>query len=99
MRFKTGFVLGCAAGAWAVSKASQLRRGDGGERSEWPRAGSRADGAEATAERVRAIGGLARERFTEFLDGPIGDIARARVAEVLTGAGGKSAGRRDAGDS
>jgi hypothetical protein len=94
MRFKVGFFLGCAAGAWAASKASQLRRTEPG-RGDWPRvASSRIDAvnAEATAERVRAIGDLARERLTGFLDSPIGDAARARVAEMLTSAGGRANG-------
>ncbi len=91
MRFKTGFVLGCAAGAWAVSKAAQVRHGERGDRPEWPR---RDEGAEAAAERVRAIGDLARERFTDFLDSPLGGVARARVTEVLTSSGGRSAAQR-----
>jgi len=101
MRFKTGFVLGCAAGAWAVSKASQLRPGERDrDKAEWPRAsGSRDEGFEAAAERVRAIGDLARERVSGLLDSPLGGIARARVAEVLTGAGrATGAPRRGGGD-
>jgi hypothetical protein len=97
MRFKTGFFLGCAAGAWAASKAAQLRHTDQSQ-SDWPRvASSRADSvsAEATAERVRAIGDLARERFTGFLDGPIGGLARARMVEVLSASAGRANGRRE----
>lgn len=65
------------------------------DRADWPRvASSRIDAvnAEATAERVRAIGDLARERLTGFLDSPIGDAARARVAEMLSSTGGRANG-------
>ncbi|HXY45571.1 MAG TPA: hypothetical protein VEH29_15395 [Acidimicrobiales bacterium] len=96
MRFKVGFLLGCAAGAWAASKASQLRRTDG-PRADWPRvASSRADAvnAEATAERVRALGDLARERFTGFLDSPLGGMARARVVEMLSSSAGHGSSAR-----
>ena len=102
MRFKTGFFLGCAAGAWAAAKASELKRADQ-PRADWPRVvSSRVESvnAEATAERVRAIGDLARERFSGVLGSPLGGMARARMTELVTssigraGANGAGASRR-----
>lgn len=92
MRFKTGFFLGCAAGAWAASKASDLKRADQ-PRADWPRVvSSRVESvnAEATAERVRAIGDLARERFSGFLGTPLGGVARARMTELVTSSIGRA---------
>jgi hypothetical protein len=97
MRFKVGFFLGCAAGAWAASKASQLKQSDQ-PRADWPRvASSRADAvaSDATAERVRALGELARERVNGFLDSPLGGIARARMAEMLSSSSGRANGAHD----
>ena len=94
MRFKTGFLLGCAAGAWAVSKASQLKHSDG-VRADWPRvASSRAEhvNAEATSERVRAFGDLARERFNGFLESPLGGVARDRLTEMVSSSLGRNNG-------
>jgi hypothetical protein len=99
MRFKTAFLLGCAAGAWAASKAAQLKQGDGA-RADWPRvATSRAEhvNAEATAERARAISDLARERFNDFLDTPLGAMARDRLAEAVSSSLGRGNGRDPAG--
>jgi hypothetical protein len=86
MRFKTGFFLGCAAGAWAASKASQLK-GGGNAQVDWPRvASSRAEhlSAEVSAERVRALGDLARERLNGFLGSPLGEMARGRLTEIVS---------------
>ena len=86
MRFKTGFLMGCVAGVWAASKASQLRRGDV-QQADWPRVvGSRAESvnAEAAAEKMRAIGDLARERINGLIDSPLGGVARQRATEILT---------------
>ncbi|MGA8680579.1 MAG: hypothetical protein ABSB54_02625 [Acidimicrobiales bacterium] len=94
MRFKVGFVLGCAAGAWAASKASQLKK-SGHPRADWPRvASSRAEAvnAEATAERVRALGDLARDRFSGLLASPLGGLARARMGEMLSASSGRANG-------
>jgi hypothetical protein len=94
MRFKMGFFLGCAAGAWVASKASQLKQTDQ-PRADWPRvASSRAEmvNAEATAEKVRVLGDLARERFNGFLDSPLGAIARERIAEIRSSSVGPSNG-------
>jgi hypothetical protein len=89
MRFKAGFVLGCAAGAWAVSKASQMRRTDPPSNS-WPRVvSSRADmvNAEATVERLRAVGDLARERLGDLVDSQRRNVARDRVSSLLSSLG------------
>jgi hypothetical protein len=97
MRFKTGFLVGCAAGAWAVSKASQLRHTDAAQ-ADWPTAaGSQAEhvNVEAASERVRALGDLARERFNGFLESPLGGVARDRLAEMVS----SSLGRNNGGDS
>jgi hypothetical protein len=94
MRFKTGFFLGCAAGAWAASKASELKQGDHSQ-ADWPRvASSRAEGvtAEARADRVRALSELARERFNGLLDTPIGGIARDRLVEMVSSSRGRGNG-------
>jgi hypothetical protein len=91
MRFKTGFFLGCAAGAWAAAKASQLKRVDNA-RADWPRvASSRAENvsAEVSAERLRTLSGLARERLSGFLESPLGGIARDRLTAIV----GSSLGR------
>jgi hypothetical protein len=99
MRFKTGFVLGCAAGAWAASKAAQVRRGGrpGDESADWPQAGAswaQFETTESSSGRQRPLGDLARERLTVFLDSPLGDRARARVVEMLTTAPGRRNGVR-----
>jgi len=96
MRFKTGFVLGCAAGAWAASKTAQLRYADR-PKPDSPRVvSSRAPSlsADATAERARALGEIARGRFTVFLESPLGGAARARVVEMLTSPAGRGNGER-----
>ena len=86
MRFKAGFVVGCAVGAWTVTKASQLQRLGVGTR-RIPRRDF-----EVSAEKVRALGDLARERLTTFLDSPAGEATRERVTELigasLAGVGG-----------
>jgi hypothetical protein len=97
MRFKTGFFLGCAAGAWAASKASQLKEGVNAQ-VDWPRvASSRAEhlSAEISAERVRAFGDLARERLNGFLGSPLGELARDRLVDIV-GASRVAGNGRDA---
>ncbi|MGH9304180.1 MAG: hypothetical protein ACRDZ5_07180 [Acidimicrobiales bacterium] len=79
MRFKFGFMVGCAAGAWAVSKVVQLRKV-----GIVPGAASRSNGTgDLTAEKARAIGDLAKERLTTFLDSPAGGVAMRRFTEVV----------------
>jgi hypothetical protein len=90
MRFGLGFAVGCAVGALVATKASQLHRLDA------PHARTHRD-VEVTAEKVRAIGDLARERFTTILDSPSGEAARERVTELigasLAGVGAGGSGR------
>ncbi len=85
MKFKTGFLLGAAAGAWAVSKASQLQRGGSAARG--------VAGSEETAEKIRALSGLARERVADLVDGPFGTMARDRIAELIGASLGGRSGR------
>ncbi len=69
-------MLGAAAGAWAVSKASELRK------ARRTGAGT-ASAADDAAERLRALSGLARERLAEVMEGPIGTVARERLADII----------------
>jgi hypothetical protein len=86
MKFRTGFVVGCAAGAWAAAKVAELRHVETRD-SSWPRVvGSRAKNvsAEVAADKVRAVSDLARERMNFLMESPIGGLARQRVTEILT---------------
>ncbi|HKH88248.1 MAG TPA: hypothetical protein VKA05_05470 [Acidimicrobiales bacterium] len=86
MRFKAGFVTGCAVGLWAANKTAQLRRVGVRPHSGAPRSvGSRADAinAELTAEKMRALGQLARHRLNDVLERPMGVAARARLADFV----------------
>jgi hypothetical protein len=87
MKFRTGFVLGCAAGLYATRKARQLRGPLAGGTTlvapaEWPR---RASASLVSSEKVRALGDLARERATDVFRGPVGDLARERVVAAFEG--------------
>jgi hypothetical protein len=91
MRFKAGFVVGCAAGVWAASKASHLRHPTR-DQGSWPRVvNSRADlvgagGSDLAVERLRALFDLARERVGDVFEGQFHSIARDRASSVLNGA-------------
>ncbi|MHB1988708.1 MAG: hypothetical protein ACYCSF_12125 [Acidimicrobiales bacterium] len=93
MKFRTGFVMGVAAGAWAVNKASELRR----SRRPLASTGSQGAAADEAAEKLRAFTGLAKERLSDLAEGPLGNIARERLADLigssLGGNASKSAGR------
>ena len=94
MRFKTGFLVGCAAGVYLTQKVRHLRaplagrtwvavpasgwRPPGRSAAHWPR--------DLTAEKVRALGDLARERASDLLRGPMGDLARERAIALFEGA-------------
>ncbi len=78
MKFKIGFLLGAAAGAWVANKASELQHGPDARPSM--SAGSTADDA---ADKLKALTGLARERFSGFIEGPIGNAARDRLTDVI----------------
>ena len=82
MKFKVGFVMGCAAGYWAASKASQLQQvGAGPARSRPAANGARAEAV--SAEKVRAISDLAKARLGDLLESPMGGVARDRVTELI----------------
>jgi hypothetical protein len=90
MRFKTGFVLGCATGLYVTRKVRQLqgplagRRPVGSSSSQWPRqARPSLLSADLRADKVLALGDLARERARDLVRGPIGNIARERVIALF----------------
>ena len=95
MKFKTAFVLGAAAGAWAVQKFSEMQHRPAGAGAG---GGTAAD--EAT-EKLRAVTGLARERLSDLVEGPLGNMARERIADLIgTSLGaGKSSGRPTSSDN
>jgi hypothetical protein len=78
MKFKVGFVLGAAAGAWIANRATELQRGPGAKPAVSP-----VEAADEAAERLRAITNLARERLTTVMDGPVGNLARDRIADLI----------------
>ena len=93
MRFKTGFVLGCAAGVYVTQKVRQLRAPLAGPTwmaappSDWRRPSVPGKlGGEMSVEKVRAIGDLARERATDLLRSPVGDLAHERVIALFESA-------------
>jgi hypothetical protein len=92
VKFKTGFFLGVAAGAWAANKASGLQRGGaGGAQKLWAR--SAGASSEEAADKLRALTDLARERLAEVMDGPIGNLARERLTDLIgTSLGGPPRG-------
>jgi hypothetical protein len=93
MRFRTGFVVGCAAGFYLTHKARQLSAPVGG-RSQLASVtsdrlrhnGTSVRGAEVKAEKVLALGDLARERAGDLLRGPVGNMARERVIALFENA-------------
>ena len=83
MGFRVGFVAGCAVGVWAAAKAGQLQRLGVEPAQRWPGSVSSraaAVNAEVTAEKLRAIGDLARERVT----GLVGERATAKQDRIAT---------------
>jgi hypothetical protein len=90
MRFRTGFVVGCATCLYLTHKVRQLQRPLGARSplrassSQWR--GQRGPGpgsADLRAEKVLALGDLARERARDLLRGPVGNIARERVIALF----------------
>ncbi len=61
-----GFLLGAVAGAWAASKATQLKQGSG----EGPTRSLDGLYGDDAAEKLRAITGLARERIFGLIESP-----------------------------
>jgi hypothetical protein len=93
MRFRTGFVVGCAAGCYLTHKARQLsapvvdRSQLASVTSDWLRYnGTSARAAEVKAEKVLALGDLARERAGDLLRRPVGNLARERVIALFENA-------------
>jgi hypothetical protein len=84
MRFRVGFVAGCAVGVWVSVKAAQLQRlGVQPDRS--PRLiSSRAAGAgtDVRAEKLRALGDLAIERMTSLV-GERGTLKHDRITGLI----------------
>jgi len=93
MRFRTGFVVGCAAGFYLTKKARQLRApiASHGQlaspTSDWSlHTSPNVRAAELKAEKVLALGDLARERASDLLRGPVGNLARERVIALFESA-------------
>jgi hypothetical protein len=93
MRFKTGFVVGCATGFYLTQKARQLRAPLAGRTwvalpaSDLLRQnGPGRQAIDVRAEKVRALRELARERAGDILRGPVGDLARERAIALFEGA-------------
>jgi len=90
MRFKTGFVVGCATGLYLTRKVRQLRGPLAGSRpvaaagSQWLRhSGPSVLGADLRTEKVLALGDPARVRAKDLLGGPVGNLARERVIALF----------------
>lgn len=82
MRFKVGFVMGCAMGFMAAQKASQLQQLGNGPRRARPKAAA-GRGESINSEKVKAISDLARARLQDLLESPIGGVTRDRVTELI----------------
>ncbi|MGA2530341.1 MAG: hypothetical protein ABSG36_14445 [Acidimicrobiales bacterium] len=90
MRFKAGFLLGCATGLYLTRKARQLQGPLAGRRplaapgSQWLRQSSPGIlTGDLKAEKVLALGDLARERARDLARGPVGNLARERVIALF----------------
>jgi hypothetical protein len=90
MRFKTGFLVGCATGLYLTRKVRQLQDPLGGHRaiaapgSQWLRqSGPSLFTGDVRAEKVLALGDLARTRARDLLQGPVGKLARDRVIAMF----------------
>ena len=93
MRFRTGFVVGCAAGYYLTQKVRQLqaptvsRSQLGKSASAWSgRESPNGRVPELKAEKVLALGDLARARASDLLHGPVGNLARERVIALFENA-------------
>jgi hypothetical protein len=90
MRFKTGFLVGCATGLYLTRKVRQLQGPLAGSRplsapgSRWlGQSGPSMLSGDLKAEKVLALGDLARERARDVLRGPVGNLARERVIALF----------------
>jgi hypothetical protein len=103
VRFRTGFVLGCATGLYVTRKISQFKgplgRDERDEASapEWPYAARGRNGlliSDLNTEKVIALGTLVKERAGDVLLGPIGDIAHGRIVKLFDEGVGSRRARR-----
>ncbi|MGH9129362.1 MAG: hypothetical protein ACRDY2_10475 [Acidimicrobiales bacterium] len=88
MKFKTGFLAGAAVGVWAANKAGQLQRlgigmKSGGQKGSKGSQRTSSATADQAAEKVKALGDLAKERLSGLIEGPLGEVARERVADLI----------------
>ena len=90
MRFRTGFVVGCATGLYLTKKARQLRAplagrtGVSAPGTQWLRqSGPGLLSGDLKAEKVLALGDLARVRARDLLRGPVGNLARERAIALF----------------
>jgi len=93
MKFRTGFVVGCAATLYVTEKARRLRAPIVGQvamtgpTGDWPLRGiASTQLLDSGSEKVKALGGLARERALDVLRGPLADLARDRAVSLFEGA-------------
>ena len=92
MRFRTGFVVGCAAGVYLTRKARQLLTPIAGRQLDVPTPdwlghnSSNVRTAELKADKVLALGDLARARASDLLRGQLGNVARERVIALFESA-------------
>lgn len=82
--------MGCAAGYYLTQKMRQLRAPTGGDSlstSEWLRRNDLGSGSgDLNAEKVIALGNLAKERASDLLRSPLGDHVRERVVALFESA-------------
>ena len=90
MRFKTGFVVGCATGLYLTHKVRQFQgplagRGPvSASGSKWLRQNSPSIlSGDLKADKVLALGDLARERARDLLRGSVGNLARERAISLF----------------
>jgi hypothetical protein len=90
MRFRTGFVVGCATGLYLTRKVRQLggplagRGRVAAPSAQWLRqSGPGLLSGDLKAEKVIALGDLARARAKDLLRGPVGNLARERAIALF----------------
>ena len=85
-------MVGCAAGVYLTKKARQLRTPIARSQPAIPTAdwlghnSSNVRAAELRADKVLALGDLARARAGDLLHGPVGNLARERVIALFESA-------------
>jgi hypothetical protein len=90
MRFRTGFVVGCATGLYLTRKLHRLgaplagRSAVSAPAAHWLSQSSPSLlSGELRGEKVLALGDLARERARDVLRGQVGTLARDRVIALV----------------